>query len=381
MRLWCAMVPAVLVVCSLGCTSSSDGGSNPSNSGSLVVQFGSDSFPGYSSVVVGIEKLEISTDGSAWTSLGNVQKTVDLMSLQNGNPATLLNGISLPVNTYRYFRITWATTNYQSAIQQPAYVVPISAAGAVLTMPKTTVLQGNLGVTSQGASIATLMLDGTQAVQLKNNVSATQPYFFQPTGGFVDRTQSAKVTGKVTGSGTPLKGVEVYAETINGHGDASICRRAFTDASGNYVLDALPTGVSVYFVAQAAGTSSSYPAIGNVATLSASGSYQVDLSSASNLAPGNINLFITPASTADQGTWGELRTSVNLGTTTAYLIVRSQTVASSVSQDQVLFAGVAPGSYSYTAQRSTSGAAPVMKVSSAEVSVSSGATQPVYLSY
>jgi len=384
MRLMFSVIPAVLLACSLGCTSASSDGSNSITSGSLVVQFGSDSFPGYSNVVVGVESLEISRDGSSWSSLGSIQKTVDLMGLQNGNPSTLINGLSVPTGTYHYFRVTWATTNYADITSQPAYLVTTSATKGLLAMPKTTVLTGTLTISNQTASIATLMLDGTQAVQAKYNLNATQPYYFQPTGSFVDRAQSAKVTGKITGSASiALSGVEVYAETTNGYGDASICRRALTDANGKYTLDALPTGVAVYIVAQPAGTSVSYPAIAEMTTLSAGGSYALDLGSTSNLSPGSINLTITPASTSSQGTWGELRKSVMIPSagTSAYLIVRSQTAVSGVSQDQVSFAGVAPGAYSYTSQRSTSGAAPLMKVSSAEAVLASGATLPVTLGY
>jgi len=99
-------------------------------------------------------------------------------------------------------------------------------------------------------------------------------------------------------------------------------------------------------------------------------------------APGSIALTITPGSGGTQGTWGELRQNLSTGGTgSQMLIVQSQTAATSLSQDLVAFAGLAPGFYGITTQRSTSGAAPVMKVGASLQAVSSGGLLTPALSY
>jgi hypothetical protein len=111
---------------------------------------------------------------------------------------------------------------------------------------------------------------------------------------------------------------------------------------------------------------------------SAATTYTANLAFNAPLTPGSLTLTITPASTATQGTWGDLRQNLSTGGTgSAYLIVRSQTVASGLPQDQAGFLGLAPGSYGVAAQRSASGAPPVLK-SGATVLVSAGgnATPP-----
>jgi len=353
------------------------------STGSLTLRFGSDSFPGYDQAVVSLEKVEGSPDGTNWVALGNVQKTCDLMLLQNGNSAVILPAAKVTPGTYKQFRITWATQTYPSSAYYPAYVYPTgSANGQPMTMPTTTIVSGAITVPANGSATAQIMLSGEQAVQYRASTGGTS-YTFQATGSFYDLSASALITGQLVYGTTPLAGAEVFAETVDGTGLATIQRRAFTSSTGNFLLEGLPTG-SIYFVASLpTGAISAYPAAAALpVNATAVKTYTANLTFGASQAPGSIALTITPASSSTQETWGELRQTLSTGGTGSQtLIVQSQTVATGLSQDLVAFAGLAPGFYGITTQRSTSGAAPVMKVGASLQAVSSGGLLTPALSY
>ena len=377
---------SILAVLLLGFTLACGGGSGSGGStatGNLTLRFGSDSFPGFTQAVVSVEKVEASTDGTTWMSLGNVRATYDLMTLQNGHSAAMLSTIAVPPATYTQFRITWATQNYANPINLAAYVIPSGAAtGQPLSMPTTTVLPGSVTVTSGGSTTAQIMLVGQQAVQQR---VGTPSYTFQATGQAYDLSKTASITGQLADGTTPLVGAEVYAETVDGLGVATLQRRAFTDGTGSYLLECLPAGTSTaYFVvsqpastlsAYAAGASSPINAVaGNTATanLAFSGAQQ----------PGALTLTINPPSLPTVGTWGELRQPLAAGPgLIENLIVRSQSAVTGTAQDQVYFTGLAPSFYGVTSERSTAGATPVTQVYGSQVQVSSGAIATASLSY
>jgi hypothetical protein len=374
--------PILAALVSLGLTLACGGGassrSTPAPAGNLAIRLGSDSFPGYTQAVVSLEKVEATSDGANWVLLGNVKTTVDLMALQNGHSAVILPATSVRAATYTQFRLTWATVNYQSAINQPAYVVPGGGVGQLLAMPTTTVVQGPVSVQAGGNVTAQIMFSGQQAVQSR----ATGTYTFQSTGRVFDLAASATLAGHAADGATPLAGVEVFAETVDGTGLATVQRRAFTDGSGNFTLEGLPTGVLYFVAAQPAGASSSYAAVASTPVdATAATTYTANLAFSTPQTPGSLTLTITPASTSTQGTWGELRQALPTGTVgSQILIVRSQTVATGLTQDQAGFLGLAPGIYGVTTQRSTSGGTPVAGAGT-QVQVSAGGTATATVAY
>jgi hypothetical protein len=344
------------------------------------LRLGSDSFPGYDQVVVSLEKVEASRDGNSWVPLGDVKATFDLMAIQGGQSVLILPATRINTGTYTQFRITWATTNYQDQTRQPSYVTPTGAAtGLILTMPATTVVTGAITISDSVTTMAQIMLNGQQAVQERAGV---QPFRFTATGQVHNLGATATIAGKVTDASGPLAAVEVFAETVDGLGTATLQRRAFTDAAGNYTLEALPKGSTYFVVAQPSGTSANYhAAAGNPVDATAATSYPMNLVFASPVIPGDLNLTISPASTDTQVTWGELRQALPTGTAgNQFLIVRSQTATSGIAQDQIGFLGLAPGLYGITAQRTTSGGAPVMKVGPS-ITINASATTNTTLSY
>ena len=351
--------------------------------GTLALRFGSDSFPGYDHAYVSLEKVDASPDGSTWYSLGNVQQTLDLMALQNGNSALILPSTSVNAGTYTQFRITWATQTYPNSAFHAAYVYPSgSTLSQILSMPATTVVGGSVVVASNGSTTAQIMLSGQQAVQSRVSGTSTT-YTFQATGGVYDLAASATITGYLAYNATPIAGSEVFAETVDGTGLATLQRRAFSNSSGTFVLEGLPIN-TLYFVASLpTGTTSAFPAVAATpVNAAAATTYTADLAFGAPVSPGSLTLTITPASAATQGTWGELRQTLLPAGSTTYqsLIVRSQPVVTGLTQDQATFPGLAPGSYGVAAQRSASGATPVLK-NGTTVQVSAGATATAALVY
>jgi len=375
--------PLLASLLSMGLTLACGGGGGFTRTtqatGNLSLQFGTDSFPGYTQAVVSLEKVEASADGATWIGLGNIKATYDLMALQNGHAVAILPATTVTAATYTQFRLTWATVNYASAAHVPAYLVNSSGTELPLTLPTTTVINGPITVPANGNLTALIMLSGQQAVQSR---AGTPSYTFQATGRATDLTATARITGHLGDGATALSGVEVFAETVDGSGLATVQRRAFTDDLGNYTLDGLPTGSLYFVVAQPAGTLSAYAAVAatpvNAATAT---TYTANLAFSTPQTPGSLTLTITPASTATQGTWGELRqTLATGGAGSQTLIVRSQPVVSGLTQDQAGILGLAPGTYGVTVQRSTSGATPVMKTGT-QVLVNAGATATSVLAY
>ncbi|HJV47844.1 MAG TPA: DUF4382 domain-containing protein [Geothrix sp.] len=357
------------------------GSSQPAPTGKLTIRLGSDSFSGYSQAVVSVEKVEGSTDGTNWMTLGNVKATYDLMVLQNGHSTVILPATSVSPATFSQFRLTWATKNYATSISLPAYVWPAGAgAGQPLTMPTTTVVNGPVTVAANGDVTAQIMLSGLQPVQFRAGSTA---YTFQAVGRAFDLSTSASITGQVADGSTPLAGAEVFAETVDGVGFATLQRRAFADASGTFVLEGLPTGSLYYVVAQPAFSGSTcYAARASAAVNATSAAtYPASLAFSSPQTPGSLTLTISPASLATQSTWGELRQTLATGASGSQtLIVRAQTVDTGLAQDQAGFLNLAPGTYGVAAQRSTSNATPVLKAGS-QVAVSAGATSTTALSF
>ena len=374
MRIANLLLP-MLVLALLGC--GGGGGGDFVAPGTLSLRLGADSLPGYTQAVVSVEKVEASQDGSSWTTLGTVRATYDLRQLQGGNSAALVTGAGVRSGAFQAFRITWALVNYADPTSIPAYVVTPGTKGAALAMPVTTPVSGRVEVPANGSGSGLLMLDGGQMVQART--AAATPYAFQATGRAFDLATAPTIRGHLADGATALAGAEVYAETVDGAGLATLQRRAFTDAAGGYVLEGLLPATLYFVVAQPAGYGA---AAGSPVQAAAGVVYIQDLAFSAPKVPGTLTLAVTPASPANTGTWGELRQSLSTGNLgSQMLIVRSGTVATGPGQDLATFAGLAPAVYGVAAQRSVNGAAPVLKVTASQQLVTAGAVTAAAVTY
>lgn len=373
----------------LGCSGSGSSGPNQPAPGKLTLLVGSDSNLDFSQIVLGMDKVEVSPDGSNWSAFTSTGITFDLEALQGGNEAAVAPPTSLPPGNYQV-RITWATKNYQSPIQIPAYVVYPGNAGSPLALPVQTIASGTVSIASGQSVTSVLMLDAGNSVQSLIGASSTT-FQFLPAPVLFDGSASGAISGTVSASGSGLAGQEVLAEVVDGSGRASILRRAFTDAQGRFVLDALPVssgGTALYYYLVCMpfdGASTALPALARAAGTVTGGTLLPGQDFAFNPAnatgPGGLALTVQPPSGAGDLTLGDLRQTLSLGSYSQYLIVRSNVMGVGSSQDTYAFSGLPGGFYGANATRYLAGGGVTTKAAPSGVIVNPGATTPVSLSF
>jgi hypothetical protein len=351
-----ALIGSSILLLALGCGGSgSDTTPGGGNLPKLTVYLGSNSDPDLQQAVVSVEKVEISANGSTWTSIGSPKATFDLMTLRGFEPGLIGNA---PVSAGTYlFRVTWATTNYADGTKLPAYVLPAGDTGHGLTMPATTTFLGTVTVPSSGSAAAVLMLDPTTTF-LRTQTAATS-YAFSSTGLALDVAGLAAIQGTVSSGGSALPGAEVFAEVVDGLGVPHILQRTTCDASGKYSLDLLPTNLGgsapfVYVVAMPANATQAFPAQGvGPFQMNTPGAIQTGANlSFSGLAnSASIALTVTPQTPAASVTVADLRETLNFGAGAQYVIIRSHATTIGTTQDTYGFAGLGTGSYGVVATR------------------------------
>ncbi len=347
-------LPLLPLLFAIGCGGGGSNGSGTPAKGALTLVMGSDSQNDWSQIVVGVEKVEISTNGSTWATLATPQVTKDLMTLQNGFETTLVSKAPIASGTYSV-RLTWATVNFNDPTRSAAYVFPaVGAVGANLTMPSSTTFQGSIQVNSSQESVGFLMVDAGRAVQSYPKVGGGNEILFLPHPELVPAAISADIRGRVTSGGLVGANQEVLAEVLTGALTPLVKRRTLTDANGNFVLRALPqsqSGVTFqyYLVCMPTGptATTAFPAkaLGPL-TPAAGGSLNGQdfvFASGSSVETGALQLALTPASPRGTITYADLRQSLQVGASSMPLIVREGQVATGAAEDQRLFTGLPIG--------------------------------------
>ena len=388
MQIHHALVSVLALGILSGCGGSGSSKSSTPAPATVNVYLGSDNIPGFTSVVVSIAKLEWSPDGSSWypvTPSGGDGKFVpaayDLVGLQNGNGQTsagqIVHAAVIAPTAITQWRITWDTvSNPSDPTLSPSSVVDSSGNKGVLTMPVTTVLPGKVTLTTGSAYNVELMVTGAGSVQNTGvTTSATSKIpvfsFANATGAGFDLATTCTLTGNlndtVGASALPLAYVEVYAESVV-NGLPTIVRRSMTDASGHFVLDALPaaaTASPVYYVVSQGYSplnANSYlpQASGPISASTPTTFTQSLLFPALSATTNTINATVTPASLATQSTWAEvsqgLPTPAGQTNYVQNLIIRSANAATSLASatDTIALPGLpTPAPYTVTTQRTT----------------------------
>ncbi len=384
-------LPLLPLVLALGCGGGGSNGSGTPAKGSLTLVLGSDSQNDWSQIVVGVEKVEISTNGSSWSTLATPQATRDLMSLRNGVETPLADKAPLASGTYSV-RLTWATVNFNDPTRSAAYVVPtVGTVGANLTMPPTTTFQGSIQVNSSQESVGFLMVDAGRAVQSFPKAGGGNEILFLPHPELVPAATSGDIRGRVMSDGLVGANQEVLAEILTGALTPLVKRRTLTDANGNFVLRALPLsqgGVTFqyYLVCMPTGptATTAFPAkgLGPLAPMVGDGLNGQDFvfASGSSVETGALQLTLTPASPRGIVTYADLRQSLQTGAGATILVVREGQVATGTTEDQRLFNGLPIGlPYGANATRLST---PILTTSAPGASsVISGATSSAALSF
>jgi hypothetical protein len=338
---------ALLMAC--GGSSSSGGGS-----GSMNVHLVDGPIAGYQEINVNIQSVEINQNGH-WSTLGTPNKTINLLNLVGGVDETLVAGASLPAGHYGQMRLILGSGN--TVKLSDGTVEPLKVPSGMQTGIKLIV---NFDVAAGTTKDVWIDFDAAHSIQVVMAGMSGQ-YILRPTCWAFDKVVTGSIHGTLTDTATStgLPGATVYAETLDGSGNARIARSTVTDATGAYTLDLLPVGSTYYVVSQ--------PATGATTTLKAydakasdgfalSASTPVFTYSAAftaNASIGGVGGGLTPVATSSQSDWVNLLQALTTSSGSHTFIVQSMMATVGTSTETYAFLTVPIGTYSVQAVRTT----------------------------
>ncbi len=333
----------------LGCS-----GSKSSDTGAVTVHVTDGPISGYQEINVHIQSVEIRGDGG-WITLGTPDQTYNLLALTGGLSQTLASGATLPAGHYGQMRLILGAGNSVKLADGSTHDLTVPS--GLQTGIKLIV---NFEVVAGTTKDVWIDFDAAHSIQLVAT-GASEKYMLRPTVHAFDKIATGAIAGILTdaSSSAPLAGAVVYAETLDGSGNARLARATVTDATGHYLLDLLPVGGTYHVVSQ--------PKIGT-ATVVAYGAKASDAISISTSAPlgtyngaftaavavGGVAGGVTPVASADQHDTVNLLQSlaVPAGPTFTFIVDTTLTTVGT-SSESYAFANLPVGTYGLQGSRST----------------------------
>lgn len=313
----------------------------------------------FKEINLNIQKVEIhqsgSASGSGWLTLGTPNRTVNLLTLTGGVSETLVAGASLPPGQYEQMRLLLGTGN--TVKLQDGTSAELTVPSGIQSGLK---LPGAFTVAAGTTSDIFIDFDAAHSIQLKA-AGASSQFILRPVVKAFDKAVTGSISGTLTvgGTGAPLAGATVFAETYDSAGNIAVARAVTTSANGTYTLDLLPTGSSYFVVSQPVSGGVSYNAQSSAALALTTSSPTLKFSAAFVAAAGtgNVSGIITPAASADQSDEIHLLQTLSTGGSgQANLIIRTELATVSASETYI-FDGVPAGNYTVLDLRTTLDAA------------------------
>jgi hypothetical protein len=368
----------------LGCSGSST--STPSSSTAMNVHLVDGPIAGYQEINVNIQAVEISGTGAGWITLGTPNKTINLLNLVGGVEETLASGATLPAGHYGQMRLLLGPGN--TVKLSDGSVQPLKVPSGLQTGIKLVV---SFDVAAGTTKDVWIDFDAAHSIQVVQ-AGASGQYLLRPTVWAYDKVVTGSISGKLTDTATAagLAGALVYAETLDGSGNARIARSTTTDATGTYTLDLLPVGSSYFVVSQPqVGTTTVkvYDAKASdpfVLTASAP-VFTYSTAFTSDASVGGVSGGLTPIATTDESDLVNLLQPLATPTSgTNPFIVQTTMATVGTSTETYGFTSVPAGSYSLQAVRTTlntDGSTTTSTSSAQPGTVTSAATAIVNLSF
>src|SRR5512133_3324736 len=338
---------ALLMAC--GGSSSSGGGS-----GSMNVHLVDGPIAGYQEINVNIQSVEINQNGN-WVTLGTPNKTINLLNLVGGVDETVVAGASLAAGHDGQMRLILGsghTVKLSDGTVEPLKVPSGMQSGIKLIV--------NFDVAAGTTKDVWIDFDAAHSIQVVQAGMSGQ-YILRPTIWAFDKLVTGSIHGTLTDAATSagIAGATVYAETLDGSGNARIARHTVTDATGAYTLDLLPVGSTYYVVSQ--------PATGATTTLKAYDAKASDAFALSATTPvftysaaftanaslGGVGGGLTPVATSSQSDQVNLLQSLTTSTGSHTFIVQTNMATVGTSTETYTFPTVPIGTYSVQAVRTT----------------------------
>lgn len=332
----------------------------------------------YSELNLHVLRVEISKDGEGWMTIGTPDVTVDLLTLTGGVAQTLVDGASVPAGTYGQLRLVLGAGNtIRTADGLHDLKVPSGMQSGVK-------LNVHFEVEPNTTKDVFVDFDAHRSVFV-HQAGASLQYILRPVVRAFDRVVTGAVLGTVTdaGTGAPLAGVEVTAQTLDGSGHPAVARATTTAADGSYVLDLLPVDGAYWVVAQPRVGAQAYEAgaAGPLAITVEDPVLSVDLAFAA-VASGGVAGAIAPPPAE-----GEFDEVVVLGTvevdgTDRTFVLRTAPATAAEGAETYAIDLLPPGTYALFVIRATpdgDGGYAFAQGPQASASVSAGATASVAL--
>jgi len=241
-------------------------GSSPStNTAKMNVHLVDAPTTGYKAVTLFVKSVEIASEGG-WITLGTPEKQIELLHLQHGVFETLAVNAELKPGHYGQMRLMLGTPNFVTLSDDST---------AELTIPSAqqTGVKFPVSFDVQAGTTYDIFVDlqANKSVFV-HQAGASRKYMLRPVVHAFDQFMTGSITGTLTkdGTGEPLVGVEVTAQTI-GTTDPSIARTVTTNNLGQYALNLLRHDGSYHVVSQPVVGTTSYEAKASAAfTIAAS---------------------------------------------------------------------------------------------------------------
>ncbi|WP_243303241.1 DUF4382 domain-containing protein [Geothrix oryzisoli] len=342
--LWLAGLGLALMT---ACSGSSSGG----GSGTMNVHLVDGPIAGYQEINVNIQTVEIASDGG-WITLGTPNKTINLLSLVGGVDETLVAGATLPAGHYGQMRLVLGSGN--TVKLSDGTVEPLKVPSGMQSGIKLIV---NFDVAAGTTKDVWIDFDAAHSIQVVQ-AGASGQYLLRPTIWAFDKLVTGSIHGVLTDAATStgLPGATVYAEVLDGSGNARISRSTVTDATGAYTLDLLPVGATYYVVSQplTGTTPKAYDAKASEAFALTATTPVFTYSAAftANASTGGVSGGLTPLATSSQSDQVNLLQSLVTSSGTFSFIVRT-TMAVVGTTETYGFTTVPVGTYGVQAVRST----------------------------
>jgi hypothetical protein len=186
--------------------------------------------------------------GGAWIPIATPNRTINLLSFSRGAAQgllqTLAEGITLPAGRYDGLRLILGdgnTIRLADGTLHDLFVPSGMEQGVVLSAD----ISSSGGANGTSADIC-IDFDRSDAIEV-TRASPTR-FVLRPAVWNCTQLVTGSISGKIIEqkTGAAIAGAALFAETLDGSGQASIVRTAVSGPDGSYVLNLLPLGKSYY---------------------------------------------------------------------------------------------------------------------------------------